>query len=370
MKKIALVTDQLSIGGGLEHIYQIAKQLSTFSFGIFGKKGDAVRKFKELTNVRIFDEGYHLPYLSIFEPDIIHVHHLKPLMSLYSMPFISPHKPVLFTLHGAHIHKYEFLKGAKHRLEYPLRFYLEKYLLNRIDQLITDSSDDLQFIQKTYKLSQGIYIPNGLDMSGYTGQKARKKSIIRKKLEFPPDSFLFLMVARYDYAKGYDVLIQAVNQLKNSDQLNNFKFVLIGRGPEKSVIEKLISNYALQNAFILIDRVDTIEDIMTGCDFLIVPSRWEGLPYILLEAAQYHIPVLASNTYGIRGVIKHQKNGLLFENQSAADLAEKILEITSGKYNVKKLSEALYHEVKDKYDIKSSMKELENLYYQWLQSDN
>jgi len=94
MKKIALVTDQLSIGGGLEHIYQIARHLSDFSFGIFGRKGDAAGKFKDLANIQIFDEGYHLPYITKFKPEIIHIHHLKPLLSQYSLPLISPDKPV------------------------------------------------------------------------------------------------------------------------------------------------------------------------------------------------------------------------------------------------------------------------------------
>jgi len=191
-----------------------------------------------------------------------------------------------------------------------------------------------------------------------------------KTLGLPADAFLFLMIARYDYAKGYDVLIRAVNRLKKDNQLNDLKFVLIGKGPEKASIEKMISDYALQDALVLIDQVETIEDMMKACDFLIVPSRWEGLPYILLEAAHYRIPVLASNTYGIRAVINHQKNGLLFENQSPANLAEKILEIISGKYSGKKLSETLYQGVKDRFDIRSSMKALENLYYQWLPSDN
>jgi glycosyltransferase involved in cell wall biosynthesis len=366
MKKIALVTDQLSIGGGLEHIYQIARHLSDFSFGIFGKKGNAAGKFKDLANIQIFDEGYHLPYITKFKPEIIHIHHLKPLFSQYSLPFISPKKPVFFTLHGAHIHKYEFLKGLKYRIEYPFRFHLEKYLFQRVDQLITVSPDDLQFIKEIYQLNNLTYIPNGLDIKRYSSKTKQNIFLQRKKLNLPSDAFLFLMVARYDYAKGHDILIKAIKHLNINGQPTKVKFVLIGNGSEKSVIQTMISDYGLKNEFILRDGIETSREIMRACDFLIVPSRWEGLPYVLLEAALYNIPVLASNTYGIRGVIRDQKNGLLFENQAPEDLARKIQEIISGKYSFEKLSRALFLDIKENYNINSCIRKLERLYNQWV----
>ena len=367
MKKIALVTDKMSVGGGLEHIYQITRYIDSFEFGIFGRKGPGVQKFRDLPHVKIFDEGYHFPYIEKYEPNLIHVHHLKPLLSLYNLPFISPHQPVLFTLHGAHIHKYEFVIGLVNRVKYHLRFNLEKYLFKKADQLITVSKDDHQIIKNRYQLKNVQHIPNGLDLSGKSTTSQKLKDSLRKKLQLPEGAYLFITVARFDFQKGYDILVTAIDHFFKKNPGADAKFIFMGSGPEKPAIQKLISKFNLEDKILLFDSSDRVREFMQASDILISPSRWEGLPYTLLEAGKFKLPVLASDTFGIREIIDHERNGLLFANQSHAALAEIIQQIIAGRYDMNKLVRRLYKDVKERYDSESCMKQLEGLYIKWLQ---
>ena len=120
--KIALVTDSFTTGGGLEHIYQICAGMPDVEFGVFGNRGNATEKFESLQNVNIFSNGYGKEQIKKFNPDIVHIHHLKPLIKLYNLDI-----KTIFTVHGIHLHKYEFIHGLKSKIFRFLRLNLEKF---------------------------------------------------------------------------------------------------------------------------------------------------------------------------------------------------------------------------------------------------
>ena len=135
---IHLVTDRFHLGGGLEHIYQVVKGFPDIQFRVFANGGDreAIDKFQSLDNVEINDRGYEPSLVLAQKPDLVHIHHLKPLFSFFKNPFRSYAVPVIYTAHGLHIHKFEFYHSFNSKLKYFLRFHLEKYLLPRARTVI------------------------------------------------------------------------------------------------------------------------------------------------------------------------------------------------------------------------------------------
>ena len=129
---IHLVTDHFSVGGGIEHIYQIVKGLKDFNFGIFAKPGSAEQKFTNLKNVRIYNGGFQPGYVMADKPDLVHIHHLRPLSSFFKKYYDRYKIPVIFTAHGLHIHKYEFSGSLSDKLKYNLRFIFEKTILKKL----------------------------------------------------------------------------------------------------------------------------------------------------------------------------------------------------------------------------------------------
>ncbi len=364
--KIALVTDQFAVGGGLEHIEQITRHLTDFRFGIFARGGNKFNTFQNRSNVQLFPEGYDRRYLQAFTPDLIHIHHLKPLFNLYKNPLEKPDVPVLYTLHGAHIRKYTFKKGVFHRPAYFSRYHLEKYLFRRVNRLITVCQSDLELVRKIYGLQNAIYIPNGVDVQKLMDSFHLQKAEMRQKYGLREKSLLFLTVARFDFVKGYDVLMQAISSIK--EQLKNYdvQFIFVGEGAEFRRMQKFVTHHSLKNLVVFIKRLHPVYDILIASDVFILPSRWEGMPFVLLEAGYFKLPVIVSSAEAHLEIIEDRKNGIIFRNQDSAHLAQVILEVLRGKYDLSQFAENLYQDIIKNYNLTVSMNKLRKTYQEMI----
>lgn len=371
--RVHLVTDRFSIGGGIEHIYQIVSHLTTFHFTIFGKPGPAVERFKHLENVDIHDRGYDPNDILKSSPDIIHFHHLKPLTSFFLNPFrkrISK-TPVIYTAHGLHIHKFEFYPGPVARLKYRLRFWLERYILPKAHRVIAVSREDKKFIEEKYRLGTVSYLTNGIDFEkikvgeGESRTQLRKqlRQQLRERLEFPEDTFLFITVARFDFQKGYDILLQAIQKIGDhlAKQETPCRFILVGDGEEMESMKQLSRSLGVQRFVQFLGSRGDVYDILRAGDVFLLPSRWEGLPIVLLETGLLKVPVIASDTYGNREIIG-KSNGLLFKNMDSNELAATIMHLLNGRYDLESYAENLYKEVNENYGLERMLDGLQEIY--------
>jgi glycosyltransferase involved in cell wall biosynthesis len=325
--KIALVTDSFTTGGGLEHIYQICLGMSDIDFGVFAKDGNAKDKFELLPNVKIFSSGYDEKYIKSFNPDIVHIHHLKPLLKLYKID-----AKTIFTVHGVHLHKYEFMSGFKAKVLRFLRLNLEKYLYKSVDKIITVSDDDKAFLKEYYKVDSEV-IYNGIDYRPIE-QIVLSKEELRDKLNIPKDKQIYLTVARFDFPKGYDILINAIKILKDKKMLKNKLFLFVGDGELTNEMKNLVDESELNENIIFLGKRTDVYELMKAADCFILPSRWEGFPITLIEAMACNLPIIASNTYGNRTVKSLEKSIILFDNLNSLDLSKKTLEYKEVKYKI------------------------------------
>lgn len=357
--RVALLTDTFKLGGGLEHIYQITSGMRDIEFCIFGEGGTSHTKFEALPNVLVYRKGYSPRHVLAFRPDLIHIHHLKPLLAFCGNPFTYHNIPIIFTVHGLHIHKYEFTGGMLRWIKYFTRFALERYLFSSVSGLITVSQEDSDFINNKYHM-ETICIPNGIDQSrfGLTHEPLIK---IRQRLKLPVDNFLCLTVARFDFQKGYDLLIQAVYHIKDIAREKHVKFVLVGQGETFRETVHSVSSLSVSDLFIFLGERTDVYDIMQACNLFILPSRWEGLPIVLIEAGLCKMPIVASDTYGNREII-HDYKGLLFRNADSEDLSRVLLAAISKTNMTDSLSDQVYDVFREKYSICTMLKALRNYY--------
>lgn len=318
--KIALVTDKFSTGGGLEHIYQLCCGMPDVEFGVFAKDGNAKDKFILLDNVTVFDNGYASEAIIAYAPDVVHFHHLKPLLA-----FRGKARRSIFTVHGIHLHQYEFKSGLLSRIQYFIRLNLEKFLYRKVDRIISVSYEDENFIAEKYGVKAKTVF-NGIQFDAIEGIQGSQDSY-RMLLDLPADKRIYLTVARFDFPKGYDVLIKAIGFLKQQDKLTNHLFVFAGDGAELVPMQELVAALKIDAHVRFLGRRTDVYELMKAADVFVLPSRWEGLPITLIESLVSHLPVIASDTYGIKTVYNEIKNNIsLFENENSSDLARVILE--------------------------------------------
>ncbi len=154
--------------------------------------------------------------------------------------------------------------------------------------------------------------------------------VSRESLEVDDDDCLFCFVGRLTYQKAPEHLIAAFQQLP-TDLQAQAAVVIAGAGPLRSVLHSRVDDSGLARRVRLLGwRPDAVA-IMKASDAFVLPSRWEGLPNVIMEALAAGCPVIASDVDGNREVITDGSNGQLFECGRIDQLSELMAEAIRSK---------------------------------------
>ena len=164
-------------------------------------------------------------------------------------------------------------------------------------------------------------IPNGVDLQA--ADSATPMDWRQLGIESAGEPIL-LGVGRLDAQKGWDLLLQALPAVWR--ECRDTRLVLAGRGSEESALKALAAQVDPQG-----DRIHfagyqpQILRLMKGSTALILASRWEGLPNVVLEAMSCRLPVVATQVEGIAALIPDERFGLTVPTACPGALAEAIL---------------------------------------------
>jgi len=139
-----------------------------------------------------------------------------------------------------------------------------------------------------------------------------------------PRRFCILSIGRLHRVKDHRFLLQACAALR--DQGLDFLCWIIGEGPERPVLENLIAASHLQGRVCLKGRLPRTE--LAGyyhySDLVVMTSRSEGIPVVLMEAMAHEKLVLAPAITGIPELVEHQRTGFLYQPGSLSDFVSAI----------------------------------------------
>jgi glycosyltransferase involved in cell wall biosynthesis len=115
----------------------------------------------------------------------------------------------------------------------------------------------------------------------------------RRELGLPADRRLALVLGRLDPAqKGIDRLLAAIDRAGPA-RLDDWSFVIVGDGPGRAMVDAAAARLPA-GTILPVAWTDRPNLHLSAADILVMPSRWEGLPLVMLEALAYDLPVLAS----------------------------------------------------------------------------
>ncbi|WP_327089385.1 glycosyltransferase [Nonomuraea sp. NBC_01738] len=159
--------------------------------------------------------------------------------------------------------------------------------------------------------------------TGEQQQWAAAAAAVRREFAVPPESFLISFVANLLPLKGHDVLLEAAAEVVRSRP--EALFLLAGQGPARERIIQDIERHHLGGHVRLLGLVPWAKRLIAASDLLVLSSRWEGLPVVIMEALAAGVPVVAPAVGGIPDLVRPGVNGFLTEPGSAGDLAAGIL---------------------------------------------
>ena len=187
-----------------------------------------------------------------------------------------------------------------------------KYLLRKFDAYHVLNNHDLNLFYN-WGLKNIYLIPNGVDT-----EKFKPKNFKRR-----PKKFKILFAGRLTLDKGVDILCESIRMINNNKIIRkNMEFIIVGSGPLECLVKKLAEQY--KNVTYLGYLGEALPDIYRDCDLLILPSRIETLPLVVLEAQASGLPVIASNTFGIRDILIHGVTGTVIQREDTRMLTQKI----------------------------------------------
>lgn len=237
--------------------------------------------------------------ISRLRPDVLHGHGAKAgafiRMIGKSKRFIR-----VYTPHGGSLHyPLSTWKGA---------FYsrLERALMNNTELFLFESA----FARDTYQRTIGTP-KTGLVRCVFNGVTAA---------EFDPvalaaDATDLAYVGEFRHIKGADLLIDAVARLRA--ETKPVKLTLAGDGEELGALKALVEQHSLNEAVRFIGHVKARFGFSKG-KLLVVPSRGDSMPYVVIEAAAAGIPMVAANVGGIPEIFGPHQDALFAPNSAGA----------------------------------------------------
>jgi glycosyltransferase involved in cell wall biosynthesis len=220
--------------------------------------------------------------------------------------------------------------------------YIDKFYVKQKPLIITHNSmdpinkliiDKSEYIEKVITVNNehiSLLYENGLrtDAGKYINKIDKCVNEIEKRYDFRRR---IVYLGRISNEKNVDLLIDGFNLIKNELELELF---IIGDGKNIN-----LNNKDLKNIFFCgkLDE-DDINNVLITCDYLILPSSTEGMPFCILEAMNIGLPCIASNIIGINEIVISEKTGFLFDlygyNESKNNISNWDVFKSVDKYNL------------------------------------
>lgn len=197
-----------------------------------------------------------------------------------------------------------------------------------------------------------IVIQNGVNTNKFYPQMLnleQKKSIL-KEPNLTYETKTIGMGAQLKDFKDIPTFVKAA-KIISENYTNNVVFFLAGTGPLKEEIEELIKEYDLDSKFKLLGRIERMPEFLNSLDLIVLSSKIEGLPLVLIEGMATGLPVVATDSIGVRDCVKPEKNGFIVPVSDSSMLATKIVDLLRDDDLRKRMGEASLKMVKEKFSL-------------------
>lgn len=257
----------------------------------------------------------------------------------------------------SHIHNcYPFLKGNG------INKKIDKFIRNKYDFNITCGKVVSDFYKKNtdyFNENNVLSISNAIDIDYVT--KVNKKDVeeVVKKFSIPTDKKVLGFVGRLDEQKGIIPFIKEVSKYKS--EFNDSIFLLVGDGSQQEEVRALLRDLNLEELFILTGFQKEVNTFYPIIDIFFLPSLYEGLPMVLLEAMAFKKAVVSMNVGSISEVINND-TGILIESEDYSRFVNELIKIKNNESLYKRLGESAFNHIKENYNIKNYRNKLENIY--------
>jgi starch synthase (maltosyl-transferring) len=202
-----------------------------------------------------------------------------------------------------------------------------------------------------------VVIPNGIDTTPYEEAQA----VGRKGLGIPEHAHLAIFVGRLDAQKGLPDLLSAAERV--IAERPDWYLAIVGDGPERPwLIEQISTRPLLRDRVHFLGHRSDVPSLLAAADMLVLPSLWEGMPNVILEAMAAGLPVIGTAVEGTDELVIPGESGWLVPTHDPAALAATLIDAANSPETAKRFGQAGYCRIKEHFSLDATVRAYEKLW--------
>ena len=201
-------------------------------------------------------------------------------------------------------------------------------------------------------------IPNGVDLSRFASPAPR--CAFRREFGVPSHALLLGVVARLEPEKGHQFLLDAMPIILRGAP--DTWLAIVGEGSSLAALRAQASSLGVAERVVFTGRREDVSALTADLTVAVLPSVREAQGISILEAMARRVPVVASAVGGIPEVVTSGVDGLLVPPADPAALAEAVLRLLRDEALRRRIGEAGYATVRDRFSIDAQVRRIEAVY--------
>jgi len=290
--------------------------------------------------------------LKKLRPDIVHTHASKAGALGRPAAWSCGVKAII---HTPHTFYFEGRKGLARRLfraiERLLMWFPSRLILLNEGQralAISELRADHDRIARAW---------NGVDTDLFAPRRRREEA--RRAIGLLPHAPVVGTIARFRRQKACELFLRAAALV--AAELPQARFVIVGQGPLKDALRRLARRLALSDKIVWRNSVADPRDIYEALDLFALSSRYEGMPYTLLEAMAMGLPAVAPRIPGCQELLT-EATGILVQPENADALARALIALLKDPARARAAGQAARARVIQRFNLKAALDRTAELY--------
>ncbi len=180
-------------------------------------------------------------------------------------------------------------------------------------------------------------------------------------LKFPDwgeEKLRFLILGRLAEQKGHYVAFKALSQIKPY----NWSLEVVGAGPKQNELCYLAQKYDLEEKIYFKPPTSDVPSVFSNKHVMLMPSLWEGLGIVVMEAMAAGVLVIGSRAGGIPELIDDQETGFLVPVKDSAAIADRLMWAYTHRQECARMAMAGRQKAKKNYSVKKMVEKYEAIY--------
>lgn len=327
-KRVLYLITKTNFGGAQRYVHDLALTAHRSGYDVLvsgGGDGELLRRLATagvptisiqslgrdvhiLSEIRAFFEIWSL--VRRFRPDVVHLNSSKAGIAALASR-LSGVRNIIFTVHG-----WAWNEERPHyqKILIACMYAVTCILCHKIIAVSHATGKQARFLPIRKK--NLVVIHNGVGDIHLLSRSEARKTLLPEST----NTFWVGVIAELHPIKGLPTLIEAYEHF--APDFPRSELVMLGEGQERSRLERQIRLEGVSGTTHLLGHVENAASCLEAFDVFVLPSRSEGLPYVLLEAGKAGVPVIATHVGGIPEIIEDGMTGLLVPYGDRSALTE------------------------------------------------